>query len=187
MKDHHVHRVLGLLGDWDSRRIAQDKKYHGLLQPKWNHRTQWKWFFRDIGKYTCIVGLLPWLETALYVSQTPLPKESPFVAESPDSLQEKARLILNWVENPCKKARGAIVEKSSTLNETIRFGSPVLAAATFIDTLLRIIGSDRKFQTYVFVAFDCIVRMGYYEALPEMVFKKNVLAVYQRKLQAEST
>ena len=192
MQDHHLHRILALLGDYDSRgKINSDRKYGGNLQPKWNHRTQWKWFFKDIGKQTCISALLPFAEMALYTSQTPLPareKDTYYLVdvESRDSLLNKINLVIAWAGKPAKQNKKELAALLPLPKGYLGIGQPVQAAESFINNLIVIILAERKFQRHVDFAFWYLHQMGYGDSFADTLFKEKVLAIYHDRLNKSS-
>jgi len=184
MDAHHLHRILSLLGDHDSREITGDK--YGLLQFKWNNFTQRKYFFQDIGKQPCVLGLLPLAEIALHISQTPLPIQYKYEVESYVSLRNKIDHVIDWADSPSKQNKRKLLELPPARKQLPGQNLPVSAAESFINNLVKIIVVDRKFPRYVWFAVRDVTDMGYHDYFAGHVFRENVLAIYRDKLKNQT-
>ena len=191
MDTAHINRILNLL---------RNPERTFLSVPFWidpcsdvqirNSKSQWKWFFQDIGKQSCIIGLLPFLEAAKHMRSTPL-IESPYPQTQPEddeTFYAKLALISEWALSPSVKNKRKIIGILTPKNTRLRFdfflgsSSPNQRSTAFADWLILIIIEERHFHNRVFSALACLIGMGYNHWFVMLTFQQNVLHHYESKL-----
>ena len=199
MDNAHIYRVFTLLEDQNSSLSTSHlvtRGAHPITEPHplWKNQAQWKWFFRDIGKQSCILGLLPFIEVAKHLKQTPVVEGYNFSRDKQDTtelFQKKSGLVTKWALEPSKSTKREIIELLPPAKHHLKYdlqiscNPPDRTAVAFINWLVLIVVENRHFQNHVFRAFACIGRMGYADWFVSSVFKQNVSQHYQRKLEPE--
>src|SRR5688500_2024477 len=123
MDSEHINRISSLIED-DHSFLTDPiwiKQLHSVRTTA--ARTKWKWFFRDIGKHSCIMGLLPFLEVAKHLRHTPL-IENTYPAREHDSdeiFHTKLTLISEWVNNPSKVNKQKLINILTPAHHALKY------------------------------------------------------------------
>ena len=194
MDNFHIQRIVQLLDDPKPQLflyyLRTECRYTGTAPHQiWKHQLHWKWFLRDIGKQSCIIGLVPFLEIAKHMYQTPIVSRSHNSCdeqlESSELFHKKVELIKRWALHPSKSAKQEILQILPPAKHYLKYDlkiayhPPHRTAVAFVNLLILIIVGERHFQNRVFAAIRSMNHMGYSDWYTSHQFLQNVLEHYK--------
>lgn len=196
MDKKHIHRILTLLEDEKSflstsHLVTRQANSISPPNPLWENQIQWKWFFRDIGKHSCVLGLLPFVEIATNTRQSVSVECHSLFMDKRETLElfyKKSDLVTEWASAPSKITRRKIIELLPPAEHHLKYdlhicgGASDITAVAFVNWLILIIVGERHFQNNVLGAFNCVRYMGYEAESISDIFKENIRRHYKSKL-----